>query len=153
MANQVTLEELVDLIQNAVRPGPITRIFGLGSTGINEVSEVLRRFANSNGTGESVESLLGSSPLNSPLNGIIGIIINIIEGFINPRPTLPSPFARLARANLGNNVLMTTTAGTVEGVVAEVGSWYVVLTEAAGSTVIVNLENTTAFQPYNPGVA
>lgn len=146
MANQMTLEELADLIQKAVRPGPITRIFGLGSRGIDEINEILKRLTNSDGTADAADSLIGSLPSNLSLNSIISWILDILGGVIQ------SPFAQLARLNFGRNVLVTTTAGTVEGVVAEVGSWYVVLNEAQGSTVIVNLLNTTAFQPNEPGV-
>lgn len=63
------------------------------------------------------------------------------------RSSEPSPFAELARHYIGRRVLVTTTAGTVGGIVAEAGDGYAVLTEPQGPAVTIHFHNTLAFQP------
>lgn len=130
MAAQTNLEDLVSLIEKAVRPGPLARLLGSDS-GSKELTDLLAGLSK---TGTTSQITSSSSSISDIINAILEAL-----GIITP-----SPFEAIARRNLNNNVLITTTAGTVEGVITEVGNWHVVLTEAQGSTVIVNFANTLA---------
>lgn len=59
----------------------------------------------------------------------------------------PSPFAEIVRRSLGRRLQVTTTAGTVEGIVAEAEAGCAVLAEPQGTTVTVNYRQTVAIQP------
>lgn len=149
MAAPINLDEIVRTLQNSIGQSPLKQLLGgLGSNGNNkEIQELVTRLfpnvppaAPSNPTDPAASSL--------SLNGnIIDTILEIL-GFLVPH----SPFAPMARRYIGTQVLFTTTAGTVEGELIEVGNWFAVLTEASGSRVVVNFNNTLAFQPETPEV-
>lgn len=138
MAAQTNLEDLVSLIEKAVRPGPLARLLGSDS-GSKELTDLLAGLSKTDTTAQVL-------PSSSSISDIINAILEIL-GIVTP-----SPFEAIARRNLNSNVLITTTAGTVEGVITDVGNWHVVLTEAQGTTVIVNFANTLAIDIEGPGV-
>lgn len=57
------------------------------------------------------------------------------------------PFKKIAEGFLGQRVMMTTTAGIVEGTVTEVGCDYAELFELEGTTALVNFKSTISIEP------
>ncbi|GIP55043.1 hypothetical protein [Paenibacillus vini] len=132
MATQSNLEELVNLIEKALRPGPLARLLGEGSDS-KELVDLLTELFKSDATIPSAS-----------ISGKINTVLEILGGIDS------SPFAAIARSNLNNQVLITTTVGTIKGVITEVGNWYAVLTEDENITVIVNFANTLAIESEGP---
>lgn len=57
------------------------------------------------------------------------------------------PFKKIAEGFLGQQVIITTSSGSVEGTVTEVGSTYAELLELEGTTVLVNFKSTISIEP------
>lgn len=149
MAAPLNLDEIVRSLQGTIGQGPLNQLLGGLRAGGNakEIQELVAKlFPNvpPAASANTVDSGTSSLPLNG---NIIDTILEIL-GFLVPH----SPFAPIARRYIGTQVSFTTTAGTVEGELTEVGNWYAVLTEASGSRVVVNFNNTLAFQPETPEV-
>jgi hypothetical protein len=141
MATQFKLEDLVGIIQKAAQPGLLTQFLSKDHGIPKSISEFLKSTdeqppqASESRSGQQAAG--ASSSRSSIINGVLSALGRVTS----------SPFAEIARENMGNNVLITTSQEILEGVVAEVGHWYVVLTEDGGSSVTVNLHNVQAFQP------
>lgn len=149
MAAPINLEEIVRTLQNTIGHSPLKQLLeGLGSNGDNKgIQELVTRLfpnvppaAPSNPTDPAASSL-------SKNGNIVDVILEVL-GLVVPH----SPFAPIARKYIGTQVLITTIAGTVKGELTEVGNWYAVLTEASGSRIVVNFNNTVAFHPQKSEV-
>ncbi|MFF2910152.1 hypothetical protein [Paenibacillus sp. NPDC057934] len=154
MAAQFKLESLTGLIEKVARPGRLTQLLGkdyavpksiadFTKTGSDEPAQTASEPASVDSTSD-VPSAKAPSETPSTRSNVTSGILGALERIT------ASPFAELARKNIGNNVLITTNREIVEGIVTEVSGGYAVLTVEGGASVIVNFRNTQAFQPSVP---
>ncbi|MFC3749131.1 hypothetical protein [Paenibacillus sp. GCM10012306] len=176
MAAQFKLEDLTGLIEKVARPGLLAQLLGKDNAVPKSIVDFLKTSsdqltptagepvsAHSKASVPSTKAASAQSKASVPstkaasthltasvpsAKGQSSARSNVIGGILGALGRITAvPFAELARENIGNNVLITTNREIVEGIVAEAGSGYAVLTEEGGASVIVNFKNILAFQP------